>query len=177
MQNQTIFFKNDIKIENTATIVGPKEHEGPIGRYFDKYVKDDLLGQKSYEKAETKMHISTIKYLLNKTGYEDGDIDLCLMGDLMDEISGCNFTMRELDIPFMGVYNACASMCEEIFLASFLIVETLKGLFVRLLVIFPQQKGNIVSRWNLATNELHWRNGLVRGLVQPYLIENEVSLK
>lgn len=118
MQNQTIFFKNDIKIENTATIVGPKEHEGPIGRYFDKFVKDDLLGQKSYEKAETKLHVSTIKYLLNKSGYKDGDIDLCLMGDLMDEISGCNFTMRELDIPFMGVYNACATFAESLIIGA-----------------------------------------------------------
>ena len=43
MQNQTIFFKNKIYIENTATIVGPKEQEGPMGKYFDKYIKDGLF--------------------------------------------------------------------------------------------------------------------------------------
>lgn len=118
MKNHTIFFKNDILIENTATIVGPKEHQGPIGKYFDKYVNDDLLGQKSHETAETKLHISTIKYLLNKSGLKDRDIDLCISGDLLDEISGCNFTMREFDIPFMGAYNACATYGEALILAS-----------------------------------------------------------
>lgn len=118
MQNQTIFFKNDIRVENTATIVGPKEYEGPLGKYFDKHVKDDLLGQKSYERAETKLHVSTIKYLLNKSGYADKDIDLCLLGDLLDEISGSNFTMRELDIPFMGLYNACATFGESLILGA-----------------------------------------------------------
>lgn len=117
MQNQTIFFKNDIKIENTATIVGPKEHEGPMGKYFDKYINDDLLGQKSYERAETLLHLSTIRYLLNKSHYKERDVDLCIMGDLLDEISGSNFTMRELDIPYLGVYNACATFAESLIIA------------------------------------------------------------
>ncbi len=121
MQNQTIFFKNNILIENTATIVGPKEREGPMGKYFDKSIKDDLLGQKSHEKAETRLHISTLRYLLNKCGYNDRDIDLCVCGDLLDEIAGCNFTLREFDIPFMGVYNACATFAESLIFASTLL--------------------------------------------------------
>ena len=118
MKNHTIFFKNKIYIEDTATIVGPKEHEGPVGKYFDKNIEDDLLGQKSHEKAETKLHISTIKYLLNKTHRKPHEIDLCLSGDLLDEISGANFTMREFDIPFMGLYNACATFGEALIAAS-----------------------------------------------------------
>ncbi len=121
MRNQTIYFKNKILIEDTATIVGPKEADGPIAKYFDKTAKDDLLGQKSHERAETRLHISTIRYLLNKTGLTESDIDLCICGDLLDEIAGCNFTMREFDIPFMGVYNACATFAESMILASCLL--------------------------------------------------------
>ena len=121
MQNHTIFFKNRILIENTATIAGPKEHDGPIGGYFDKYVEDDLLGQKSYEKAERRIHISTIRYLLNKSHRKEREVDLCISGDLLDEISGTNFTMREFDIPFMGVYNACATFAESLILASIIL--------------------------------------------------------
>lgn len=121
MRNQTIYFKNKILIEDTATIVGPKEADGPIAKYFDKTAKDDLLGQKSHERAETRLHISTIRYLLNKTGLTESDIDLCICGDLLNEIAGCNFTMREFDIPFMGVYNACATFAESMILASCLL--------------------------------------------------------
>lgn len=121
MKNHTIFFKNDILIENTATIVGPKEHQGPMGKYFDKFVNDDLLGQKSYEHAETRLHISALRYLLNKSGLTDHEIDLCISGDLLDEICGSNFTMRDFDIPFMGVYNACATFGEALIFASSLL--------------------------------------------------------
>lgn len=118
MKNQTIFFKNKILIEDTATIVGPKEADGPIAKYFDKTIKDDLLGQKSHERAETRLHISALRLLLNKNRLEDKDIDLCICGDLLDEISGCNFTMREFDIPYMGVYNACATFAESLIMGS-----------------------------------------------------------
>ncbi len=121
MKNHTIFFKNNIWVENTATIVGPKEHEGPMGKYFDKYISDDLIGQKSYEHAETRLHISTIRYLLNKSGLTDKDVDLCIAGDLLDEICGSNFTMRDFDIPFMGAYNACATFGEALILGANLI--------------------------------------------------------
>ena len=121
MKNHTVFFKSGVFIEDTATIVGPKEAEGPLGKYFDKSVKDDLLGQKSHEKAEIRLHISAIRYLLNKTGHKDGDVDLCISGDLLDEIVGASLTMREFDIPFMGVYNACATFAESLILASSLI--------------------------------------------------------
>ncbi|MBO8423954.1 MAG: stage V sporulation protein AD [Firmicutes bacterium] len=121
MKNHTVFFKSGVFIEDTATIVGPKEAEGPLGKYFDKSVNDDLLGQKSHEKAEIRLHISAIRYLLNKTGHKDGDVDLCISGDLLDEIVGASLTMREFDIPFMGVYNACATFAESLILASSLI--------------------------------------------------------
>ncbi len=118
MKNNTIFFKNNILIESTATIVGPKEHEGPLGKYFDKHLKDDLIGQKSYERAETKLHISTIRYLLNKTCRDESSVDLCIMGDLLDEISGCNFTMREFNVPYFGIYNACATFGEALIIGA-----------------------------------------------------------
>ncbi len=118
MKNNTIIFNEDILIEDTATIVGPKEFEGPLGKYFDKHTKDDLLGQKSYEQAETKLHVSTIRHLLNKAKLNEKDVDLCIMGDLLDEISGCNFTMREFPIPYIGVYNACATFGEALILGS-----------------------------------------------------------
>ncbi|MFI3228713.1 MAG: stage V sporulation protein AD [Bacillota bacterium] len=118
MKKGTIFFKNPIYIMDTATIAGPKEAEGPLCKYFDKTISDDLLGQKSHEEAEIKMHESVIKYLLNKTNLQEDDIDLALSGDLMDEIVGSNYAMRELSMPFFGIYNACATFGEALILGS-----------------------------------------------------------
>ena len=105
-------------VENTASVVGPRESEGPLGKYFDKTVKDDLLGQKSHELAEIRFHISAIRYLLNKTSHTEKDVDLCISGDLLDEITGASLTLREFDIPFMGAYNACATFAESVITAS-----------------------------------------------------------
>ena len=33
-------------------IVGQKEKEGPLGKYFDLYSNDEYFGQETYEKAE-----------------------------------------------------------------------------------------------------------------------------
>jgi stage V sporulation protein AD len=121
MKNHTVFFRSNILVENTATIVGPKEAAGPLGAWFDKSFEDDALGQKTYEKAEIAMHTSLIKYLLNKTRLHEQDIDVCLCGDLLDEIISCNFTMRNFDIPFMGLYNACATFAEGLILAAFML--------------------------------------------------------
>lgn len=118
MKNNTIFFENNVYVENTASTVGPKEFQGPLGKYFDKHTPNDLLGQKSYERAETLIHVSTIKYLLNKSKLTEKDIDVCLMGDLLDEISGCNFTMREFNVPYFGLYNACATFGESLIIGS-----------------------------------------------------------
>lgn len=125
MKDNTIFFKKNILIESTATIVGPKEYEGPLGKYFDKHLKDDLIGQKSYEQAETRLHISAIRYLLNKARRDESSVDLCIMGDLLDEISGCNFTMREFDLPYFGVYNACATFGEALIIGATMLESTL----------------------------------------------------
>lgn len=118
MKNQTIFFKNNILVMDTATIVGPKEHEGPLGVYFDKDIEDDLLGQKTFEYAEIMLHTTVIKYLLNKTKLKQDDIDMCFCGDLMDEIIACNYAMRNFSIPFMGLFNACATFGEAVILGS-----------------------------------------------------------
>lgn len=121
MKNQTIIFKKPVCIAETTTIAGPKEGEGPLKDYFHNILGNDLLGQKSYEKAEIKMHIYAIKNLLNRANLTENDIDCVFCGDLLDEIIGCNYTLREFNIPFMGLYNACATFGEALILGATMI--------------------------------------------------------
>lgn len=118
MKGQTVFYKSNILIEDTATVAGPREGEGPLYKYFDKIIEDDALGQKSYEAAEIKLHECMLKYLLNKTKRKESEVDICIAGDLLDELVGCSFALRELDICFMGVYNACATFAESLIVGA-----------------------------------------------------------
>ena len=121
MKNQTIFFPNPVYVKETATIAGPKESEGPLKQYFHHCLKDDLLKQKSHEHAEIKMHVAAVNHLLQRANMKKEDVNCCFSGDLLDEIISSNFTMREVDVPFFGVYNACATLGEAYILASSLI--------------------------------------------------------
>jgi len=118
MKSQTMFFKNPIAIKETSTVVGPKEGEGPLGKYFHYVLEDDLLKQKSHETAEHKMHRGALKQLLSRAKLEETDINCVFAADLLDEIVGSSLALRELDIPFMGVYNACASIGEAMILGA-----------------------------------------------------------
>lgn len=121
MENHTIIFKKPVSITATTSIAGPKEAEGPLQKYFHNIIKDDLLGQKSFEMAEIKMHIYMIKSLLNNAHLTENDIDCVFAGDLLDEIIGSNYTMREYDIPYCGMYNACATYGEALIMGAVMI--------------------------------------------------------
>lgn len=41
--NQSYMIENPVAIVNTACIVGPKEKEGPLNKYFDKALEDEFF--------------------------------------------------------------------------------------------------------------------------------------
>ena len=47
---------NNVYIEDTYTIGGPYEADGPLAKYYDKLYKNDLyFNESSFEKAESNM--------------------------------------------------------------------------------------------------------------------------
>ena len=48
---QTIKFNTPPTILETASIVGPKEGQGPLAKYFDQCLEDEFWGEKTWEKA------------------------------------------------------------------------------------------------------------------------------
>lgn len=112
MSGSTIRFYNKPSIIATSTISGPKEAEGNIGKYIEKKVNDDTLGEKTYEKAECKMLTYAIEHAIKNSGLKISDIGLLISGDLLNQIISSSFSARQFDIPFLGVYNACSTMSE-----------------------------------------------------------------
>ena len=103
--------------------MGKKESEGPFGKYFTEVIQDDYLGQDTFEKAERCMHILAIKNILNLHNLKDEDIDVMVSGDLMNQLVTSNYSAREFNIPFLGVYSACSSFTEALIVGA-LFVES-----------------------------------------------------
>lgn len=114
----TIFFDKKPRIIGTGTIAGPKECAGVIGKYVDKTLSDDMFGESTYEKAECKMLSYAISKTIENAGLAEGDIDLLVSGDLLNQIISASFAARDFDFPFLGVYGACSTMAESMAVAA-----------------------------------------------------------
>ena len=115
---QTIKFSNPVSILETASIVGPKESEGPMAKYFDNCLIDEFWGEKTWEKAESKIIKETVNTVISKSNISAQDIDYCFAGDLLNQCISSSFGLRELNIPFFGVFGACSTFAESICLGS-----------------------------------------------------------
>ena len=105
-------------ILETSSIVGPKEAEGPLAKYFDQCLEDEFWGEKTWEKAESKIIKENVNALVAKSGIASSDIDYCFAGDLLNQcISSC-FGLRETNIPFFGIFGACSTFVEGLCLGS-----------------------------------------------------------
>jgi stage V sporulation protein AD len=118
---QTIKFKYPPSIISAASIVGPKEGEGPLKDYFDLVLQDDYFGEESWEKAESKILRETVMLAITKAGLTPDRINYMLGGDLLNQIISASFAARELSIPFFGLYGACSTMAESLSLGAMLI--------------------------------------------------------
>ena len=104
---QTIKFNTPPVIISTASIVGPKESNGPLSQYFDQCLEDEFWGEKTWEKSESKIIKETVLMCISKSGIPSSDIDYCFAGDLLNQCISSSFGLRELNIPFLGIFGAC----------------------------------------------------------------------
>ncbi|KJS22498.1 MAG: stage V sporulation protein AD [Clostridiaceae bacterium BRH_c20a] len=118
---QTINYLHPVSIVSFASIVGPKEGQGPLGSSFDYILADNLDGEKSWEKTEQKMLEHSLALALAKKNYLAKDLDYFLAGDLLNQIVCSNFTARAIGTPFLGIYGACSTLVEGLVLGSILI--------------------------------------------------------
>ena len=115
---RTIIFENKPAIIGYGSIVGKKEHEGPLGEEFDKYIIDSFFGEKSFEKAESKLQKNAVELALQKANLKETDIDKIFAGDLLNQCIGSSFGLKSFGIPFIGLYGACSTMALSTALAS-----------------------------------------------------------
>ena len=115
---QTVKFNTPPTILECSTIVGPKEAQGPLARYFDQCLDDEFWGEKTWEKAESKIIKETINSVVNKSGVPASEIDYCFAGDLLNQCISSSFGIRDSNIPFFGIFGACSTFVEGLSLSS-----------------------------------------------------------
>lgn len=101
-----------------ASVAGKKEAQGPLGKEFDITQNDSYFGQKSWEQAEKQMQMLAIQKLINKAGIVESEIGMVCSGDLLNQCIGSSFTLRNRNIPHLGLYGACSTMAESLLMAG-----------------------------------------------------------
>lgn len=110
---------NNVYVKDVSTVAGPFVKNGPFT--YDDIFENFYDGEETFEKCEIKQLNKAIKILLQKSNKKEEDISFAISSDLMNQITISNIVYSKLNIPYLGVYNACASMCEEILIASSII--------------------------------------------------------
>ena len=111
MRRQTHQTEN-VYINSCFASVGKKEAKGPLGEYFDAVYSDDLLGQQSWEMAESTLMKNTVSGALTNAVKTPDEIDMILAGDLLNQCTASSFGLKELGIPYLGLYGACSTFAE-----------------------------------------------------------------
>lgn len=114
----TLKLDSPVNILETASIVGPKESNGPLAEYFDKCINDEFWGEKTWEKAESKFIRESSSLVLSKAGLSTKDIDYVFAGDLLNQCISSSFALRESNIPYFGIFGACSTFVEALCLGS-----------------------------------------------------------
>ena len=111
------FYYNNVFIDDTATVAGPYEKNGPLVKYFDKTYEDLYFGEKSFEKAEIKLVKDSLDIIRKKVVVEN-DFDVVIGGDLMNQITASTYGCCGVGKSFIGVYGACSSSVLELIIAA-----------------------------------------------------------
>jgi len=118
---QTVKFDNPPSIIGAYSSVGVKEGQGPMAQYFDTIYDDDMLGEETWEKAESRLVKDTVAGALKNADKSPGDIDYIFSGDLLNQCAGSAFGIKDFEIPYFGIFGACSTMGEGMSVASIVI--------------------------------------------------------
>ena len=114
-----------VYILNSASAVGTKEGQGPLGLLFDKVGEDDMFGCNTWEEAESTLQKDAVYLALEKAGVSREDISFIFAGDLLGQSIATSFGISSYQIPLLGVYGACSTCGEALTLG----VMTIAGGF------------------------------------------------
>ncbi len=103
---KTVYF-NNVYIKSTASVVGPREANGPMKDYFDVIFDNPLCYENTWEAAECRFQKVALNMALQKANLKK--VDTIMAGDLLNQITASSYAVRNKNIPFIGIYGACST--------------------------------------------------------------------
>ena len=122
---QSVRFTSPVYLVNSASVVGKKEGEGPLGDAFDVVIKDDKDGFNTWEEAESALQRDAVTTLLKKSGARTENIRYLFAGDLLGQsiastlhwIVWCMLHLWIVNKPWK--YGCCRWICRKCHLCHF----------------------------------------------------------
>lgn len=118
MGRQSFVLQDPPVITSWASVAGKKEKVGPLGYCFDATHNDAYFGEKTWEQGEKRMQQMALEILAEKAGMKPSDFGVVFSGDLLNQCIGSSFSLRNTDIPHLGLYGACSTMAESLLMAA-----------------------------------------------------------
>lgn len=106
---QSVRFTTPVYLVNSASVVGKKEGEGPLGDLFDVVITDDKDGFNTWEEAESALQRDAVTTLLQKSGARIENIRYLFAGDLLGQSIASTFGLMSFELPYIGLYGACST--------------------------------------------------------------------
>ena len=113
--------KASAEIFASASVVGGKESQGPLGKSFDICDPCDRFGMKTWEKAESEMQRLALNTALAKANVQPENIGALFAGDLLNQCVGSAYGLQGFDIPYIGLYGACSTCAESLLLSALMV--------------------------------------------------------
>ena len=88
---QSIRLPVPVYIRSSASVVGSREKQGPLGELFDFAGEDDLFGCDTWEDAESSLQRDALHLALQKAGLHSTDIRYLFAGDLLGQSIATSF--------------------------------------------------------------------------------------
>lgn len=148
-------FRRPPRVISWAAAVGKKEGEGPLRDRFDRVFEDNLLGEDSWEKAESRLVTEAVNACLGKTSLTAEQVDIIFTGDLLNQCIASTFGLREAGVPHVGMYGACSTMASSLISAA---VFTESG---------AADRAVAVTSSHFSSSERQFRNPLQYGGQRP----------
>ena len=117
-RGDTVIFPHPPVLAAWAAVGGKKESEGPLAAEFDELSADNRFGQSSWEAAEKYLQLRAARLCLQKAALPQEKVQLALAGDLQAQCTASSYAMRELGVPFAGLFGACSTMAEALGLGA-----------------------------------------------------------
>lgn len=115
---QSIQFASPPSILSSASIVGKKEGDGPLGHFFDKIEDDPTFGKETWELGESECVRQTCMTAVKKAGLNMDDIRYIFAGDLLGQLIASTFGVKDFQRPLFGLYGACSTCGESLSLGA-----------------------------------------------------------